>query len=520
MSAKTPKGRTSSTLGPGPVQRIGVLVVLVALVVVGTVVDRPSTDRRPQRIPDQADLAQIGAASFTRPALALRNRSMPVAAPLGAASTTWFCGGAPAGATTLVLTNRASFARKVQITTVTADTRRRTRQVPVPARATQEVSLGFAGTTAVAAIVESRHGGVVAQQRVTGGDSQTIAACATAASTSWYFAGGDTQKGATEVIALFNPFDDLATADVTFLTPDGFRRPQATQGLAVPGRSVVLVDVGAVQNRRSDLGAAVTTRAGRLVAWRHQVFDGSGPKVGGGAPPRGVSLALGSPTPLTRFALPTASTGQGVEPRILIANPGATSSTVRLSFAVDDPATNGQPPAATVDLLAGAVEVLGTEQLQQIPPGVAFTVSGRVVTGGAVVAELWFDGAEPASGHGSSATPGIGLSATTWIAPVGLALPVLDQLGVHSAGKSARIRAWVIVDGRRQRVALAGQPSVVPASGRITIDLASVSKAHPGAAVELTSTAPVTVSRLQTGPDDRGLVSFPAIPVAGSLADP
>jgi hypothetical protein len=512
--------RKPSTLAPGRLHRLVVGVALVALVVVGVVVDRPSTARGPQRIPDESDTVQVGAATYARPSRTARDRSMPVSAPLATASTTWFCGGAPANRSTIVLTNRAAYARQVVVTTVTADEHRAGRRIGVPAHATREVSLGFAGSTVVAAIVESRHGGVVAQQRVGGPDTQTTAACATVSSEEWFFAGGDTQRGASETLALFNPFDDLATADVTFLTPDGFRRPQATQGLAVPGRSVVLVDVAEVQNRRSDLGAAVTTRAGRLVAWRYQTFDGSGPKIGKGSPPKGVSLALGSATPLTRFSLPTVSTGEGVQPRLLVANPGATAATVRLTFAVDDPATNGQPPPMTIDLLSGAVQEIGSDQLQQIPPGVAFSVSGRVVDGGAVVAEMWFDGAAPASGHGSFAAPAFGLSATSWVVPVGLESPGLDQLGVTSAGRTARLAAWVIVDGERARVSLAGQAGAVPANGRVTIDLTEVLREHPGAALELTASAPVTVSRLQTGPDDRGLVSAPAVPIAGGLADP
>lgn len=520
MSRPSVSGRKPSTLAPGRLHRLVVGIALVALVVTAAVVDRPSTERVPQRIPDQSDIAQVGAATYARPSRTARDRSMPVSAPLGAASTTWFCGGAPADRSTIVLTNRAAYARQVIVTTVTADRHRAERRVGVPARATRDLSLDFAGATVVAAIVESRHGGVVAQQRIAGPDTQTTAACATVSSEEWFFAGGDTQRGASETLALFNPFDDLATADVTFLTPDGFRRPQATQGLAVPGRSVVLVDVGKVQNRRSNLGAAVTTRAGRLVAWRYQTFDGSGPAIGKGQPPKGVSLALGSATPLTRFALPTASTGEGVQPRLLIANPGATSATVQLTFAVDDPATNGQPPPTTIDLLSGAVQEIGTDQLQQIPPGVAFSVSGRVVDGGAVVAELWFDGAAPASGHGSFAAPAFGLAATGWVVPVGLGSPGLDQLGVASAGRTARLTAWVLADGRRARVPLAGQPGAVPAGGRITIDLTGVLEDHPGAALEVTASKPVTVSRLQTGPDDRGLVSAPAVPIAGGLADP
>lgn len=510
----------SGVPGPALVRRLGMSGLLVVVAIVMLLVDSPSVERRPVGVPDVVDVAQVGAADYRTPPQALRNRSMPVSGPIGVASTTWFCGGAPARATTLVLTNRASRPRSVVVTTITSKQASAVRHLSVPAATTTSVTLGSGDVGTIGAVVESRHGGVVATQRVTGGGSVTTAACATTSSSSWFFAGGDTQRGSTETLALFNPFDDLATADVAFLTADGFRLPQATQGLAVPGHSVVLVDVASVQNRRSDLGAVVTTRSGRLVSWRFQTFDGSGPASGDGEPPKGVSLALGSPVPVTRFVLPTAVNGQGVAPRIILANPGASSSTVRLTFAVDDPATNGQPPPTTIDLVSGAVVVLGPDQLRQVASGVPFSVTGSVVDGGAVVAELWVDGAAPARGHGAFATPAFGLAATEWVLPIGIELPVLDQLGVQAADGRARLRLWVVVNGKRRRIVPTGQPTAVAAHGRITIDLAKALADHPGASVLVEASAPVTVSRLQTGADERGLVSTPGIPVAGGLSTP
>ena len=504
---------------PNRVHRLGVVVALVALVVIGIVVSKPSTARRPVPIPDDVDQAQIGAATFGAPSAEDRDRAMPTASGLQAASTTWFCGGAPAGATTIVLTNRSDQVRTTVITAV-AGGERSTRRVALLPLATQSVPVSFAGQGTVATIVESRHGGVVASQRIVEGKFATVAACSTASSDSWYFAGGDTQRGSAELLVLFNPFDELATADVTFLTPDGFRHPQATQGLAVPGRSVVVVDVAKAENRRSGLAAAVTTRAGKLIVWRHQSFDGTGPKIDGAQVPKGVSLALGSSTPLKRFALPTAVTGDGVAPRIILANPGASTSKVRLTFAVDNASVNGQPPATTIDLMPGGVQVLGPNQLRQVAAGVSFSVSGAVVSGGAVVSELWFDGAAPAKGHGAFATPAFAVAAKTWVFPEGLASPKLDQLGVQAAGGTSRLSVWVIRDGKRTRLSLGAQPVVVAEAGRVTIDLAALLKSSPGAAVEVDASSPVTVSRLQTGNNQRGLVTIPGVPVAGGLTSP
>lgn len=510
----------SDSTTPGSLGRVGVLIVLALFIALAVFVNRPSEDRRPQRIPDRIDVAQVGAATYGTPDTSVRNRSVPRSAALDAASVTWFCGGATSRATTIVLTNRASRQRTVVATSVSSSGRRATTRVTVPGFTTRNLRpLPVAGGT-LGVVLESRHGGIVAAQRVTGQGSTTTAACASTSSAQWFFAGGDTQRGATSTVVLFNPFDDLATADVTFLTPDGFRRPQATQGLAVPGRSVVPINVADVQNRRSDLGIVVTTRAGRLIAWRNQSFDGSGPGQSGNAAPRGVSVTLGAQLPISSFVSPTIETGTGLTPRVILANPGATAASVKIRFLVDNPATNGQPPETTVDLISGAVEVLGPDQLRQVAGGVPFSVAGDVVKGGAVVAEVWLDGAEPAAGHGSSASVMTAVAARGWFASTGLELPVADQLGVASSGRAARVRLWVVTDGSRRRVPLGANGGMVPAGGRITLNLATLLRGHPGAAVMLEATTPVTVSRLQTGPAGRGLVTTPAVPVDVGLTDP
>lgn len=510
--------------GVSALQRVVVAVVLVVLVMAMTVFDSPSPLRRPVAVSITGDQPQIGAMALPVPNAALRARSIPTASPLGAASSTWFCGGgAPTGAATLAtslqLTNRSARAVTATITATSSEGQNKASTVVVPARTTVPAKLEVGTKGTVAAVVESRGGGLVVNQRIGAGREVTVAACATSSSASWYFAGGDTQRGASEHLVLFNPFDDLATADVTFVTQDGFRQPQATQGLPVPGRSVVVVDAASVQNRRSDLASAISTRAGRLVVWRTQTFDGTGPKLPQAFAPVGVSVALGATSALTHFALPTAATGEGVVPRVIIANLGTVDSTVRLSFDPDDPASNGQPPDATMKVAAGSVSQLGAAQLRQMPSGVPFTVSGTVTGGGPVVAELWLDGADPAKGHGASAAPAIPVSSTSWVVPVGLASPSLDLLGVSGAGRAATIRVAVVEGGHLTRLRGIDVPRTVTADGRVTLDLQKLLVGHAGAAVLVTSTAPIVVSRLQAGADANGFVSMSGLP-AGPFALP
>ncbi len=356
-------------------RRVAVLAGIVALAVLAAVLGQPSTARHPIRIGNDDGPLQIGARVLVAPDVAARHAATPVASTLGAVSTTWFCGGgSPSSSgglsTHLILVNRAAAMTTATIDFVSSTGGRHTTSVEVAGRTAMTVNASGVGDKgSVAAVVEARGGGLVVSQRIGAAEAVTVAACATASSDSWFFSGGDTQKGSTEQLVLFNPFNDLATADVSFLTADGFRHPQETQGLPVSARSLLVVDVASVQNRRKDLASMVTTRAGRLVVWRTQRFDGSGPELPAAFSPSGVSVSLGATTALDRFALPTAVTGDGVVTRIVLSNPGTEDATVRLRFTPDDPSTNGQPPATSTKVGAGSVVVLGTARASPDPAG-------------------------------------------------------------------------------------------------------------------------------------------------------
>lgn len=507
-------------------RRVALLVGLVVLAVLAAVLGQPSKARHPIRVGNGDAPLQLGARVLVAPDAAARHAATPVASRLGAVSTTWFCGGGSPSSTGglsthLILVNRSADATTATIDFVSSSGRRHTTRVDVAGRtATSVDATGVGDAGSVAAVVEARGGGLVVSQRIGAGDTVTVAASATASSESWFFSGGDTQKGSSEQLVLFNPFDDLATADVSFLTADGFRHPQETQGLPVSARSLLVVDVAKVQNRRKDLASMVTTRAGRLVVWRAQQFDGSGPSLPAAFPPSGVSVSLGTSTALDHFVLPTAVTGQGVVTRIVLSNPGTVDATVRLGFEPDDPSTNGQPPNSSTKVSVGSVVVLGSARLRQIPAGVPFTVTGEVTKGGPVVAELWLDGAEPAKGHGTSAATAIPVAARQWVAPNGLRNPSLDQLGITAPANGATFTVSVVDGGRSTRVAGASVPRRVAAGGRVTVDLSAALAAHPGATVEVRASAPVVVSRLQAGQSARGLVTMAALPVEGTFSVP
>lgn len=506
-------------------RRLFVLAFLVVVVALAASFDHPSTTRRPAGAAVDAPPFQIGVTALTPPDAPTRAHAMPVALPLESATSTWFCGGGSGKADsplalTLLLTNRAAADSATTITVRSETGSAKVRKVMVPGYGTLAMRASdVLAAPWVAAVVESIGGGVVADQRLGNADRATVAQCASGSSASWYFAGGDTERGSSEKLVLFNPFQNLVTADVSFLTPDGLRQPQSVQGIPVSAGSVKVIDVADVENRRSDLASMVTTRMGRLVVWRAQTFDGSGPVIDGAFPPSGISAALGSPAALSRFTLPTAVTGQGVAPRLILSNPGTADSTVRLTITPDDPATNGQPTPITVKVPSSSVHVLGVRDFQQVPAGVPFTIRGTA-TGGPIVAELWLDGADPAVGHGSFATSAIPVSAPRWVVSPGLETPALDQLGVVAPGRAASFTLQLVDQGRVLSVAVPKASRRVAAGGRISLDLVALLAGHPGATLVVTADVPVVVSRLQAGAGQRGLVSATAVPVAGGFALP
>ena len=73
---------------------------------------------------------------------------------------------------------------------------------------------------------------------------------------------------------LFNPFPDDAIVDGVFSTEDGIRQPERFDGLVVPGRGTVAVDLGDDVTRREEVAATITARNGRIVVDRILRLDG------------------------------------------------------------------------------------------------------------------------------------------------------------------------------------------------------------------------------------------------------
>ncbi len=136
-------------------------------------------------------------------------------------------------------------------------------------------------------------------RRVTGEPGGRLeGACETEASASWYLPGVSTAGGGQARIALANPFEADAAVSVSLYTEAGIETPELLKNLAVPGRSVRIVELNDHAPERQDLGAVITARAGRIVAEGWQTVD---PAVGD---VDGITLAKLVSQPTTSWTVP------------------------------------------------------------------------------------------------------------------------------------------------------------------------------------------------------------------------
>lgn len=502
--------------------RLLAVVAIVGLLVVAGVVDRRPRATRSEPSPPVTDAGNGGAVALSAPTAGDAVLLGPTASASGSLSTTWYCAGGPSGQgdggrTTLVLANRSPVTSRAQVTVFGNGVATQRRVVQVLGSSRLELSLtSILKAPTTGAVIEGTGGGLAVAQRLTTPSGADATPCTTRASSQWYFADGSTAEGATQTITLFNPFPDPVTADVSFLTVDGYRQPPPFSGVPVPPGSVVSLDVAKVQNRRASLATIVSTRTGRLIAASTQAYDGTGPKGTNGSSPSGMSFTLGAPRALSTFVFPLGLISKGLGARVAVANPGRTDSTVRLDITLDDPAVNGQPPPMTLHIPATSTVQLGPKALRQIPAGIPFTVHGRVLSGGPVTSELTLDGTDPAKGHGTTTMQASPVLATDWVLPAGLERPSSDVLTVVSPGSVATISITAIDAGRRILLTSGTLPRV-PKGGITTLDLHKLLGTRSGATVVVHASVPVAVARLQSGHDAQGLSLASGIPVVTAV---
>ncbi|MDQ2725058.1 MAG: DUF5719 family protein [Actinomycetota bacterium] len=400
----------------GGVRRAPVIVVIAALLVIGGLVDRSGSSQGGTQT--GAPLAQV-----------------PVAAPAGALSSSWFCAGAtsPSGPApgSVVIANSAGRPVTATISLVGDQGPGATSTVTVGANSRSSVPENLPGSSHWEGAAVALSGGAAAvEQEVTGPLGTSSSPCATSGERTWYFATGRTAINASDEITLLNPYPTESVVDLSFTTDQGLEAPAEFQALVVPASGMIGIDLGTHLRRRIRIATVVTARTGRVVAWQTQVVTPvpSGTPVIGpnGAPPdaidpaspvAGVALTRGSSSAATSWTWPDGVAGNGIDEQYVIFNPSPGTAQVQLALKLDQ----GSATPFTLTVGPNEVSTVISDQEARVPAGVTHSAVVRSLNGVPVVAERTVAGASPSTHTGIGDLAGERLASKSWLFPAGSA---------------------------------------------------------------------------------------------------
>ena len=288
---------------------------------------------------------------------AVSESAMDVGGPVGRAGvdegSTWYCAAGfatPDGANDhlVILTNESEQPVRGSLTLFPSllDTlgnpvpfERAVQPVEIAAQGQQVVALSSVVATLdpllstptgsfVGALAEFEAGGVSVQHAMVTPAGQDQAPCATSAGTSWWFASGTTTNSVSYQLYLLNPFPDDAVVDITFLTDGGARTPSAFTGRLIPSQSLTMLDLAPSFAPWDQVTAEITTRTGRVVAERIQLFRND-------EGPVGLSLTPGTNVLSEQWFFPAGNAGAGAAESFVIFNPNPEPAEVEFELKPD-----------------------------------------------------------------------------------------------------------------------------------------------------------------------------------------
>jgi hypothetical protein len=393
------------------VSRLPVLLVVIAAVVAALVLDRSPS------------------ASTTGGAPATANVDGASVPPADAVSASWFCaeGTSNEGGRadeTVIIASLATGQIDATVTVMPADSHApESRHVRVAPRSQERVPISSVLRTAEPGVVVEVVGGqAVVSHELRGNDDVAVEPCTRRAGTDWYFAAGTSVKGSQQFLVLFNPFGDDAIVDTTLYTDAGVQQPDDLQAMVVPRRSRVSIPLHDIDPRQERIAVHTHARAGRVVAERTLLFDGTAPDTG---PTRqGLAVSLGAESPAGVWQLVSGTTEGGGEAAVSIANFAARETTVEVGVLLPEDQTVA---SQSVTIPGGGVVAVDVTQHVPVESAFAVTVTSRDAEGptGPVVAELlaWWP---PGTAHrGIATTLGSVHAARRWVIP----LPAVDSAG-------------------------------------------------------------------------------------------
>lgn len=473
MTTPVPEGALPGA-APPRVRRAPVFVALAALVVAGVVADRIPRPPAPR----------VGAGALGGP--------MPVAAPDGALSSTWFCAGATALAEgveglvadgRIVVANAGDAPVRGTVTVVPSDGEPRTVPIEVPARGVSALrQREVLSAPYVSALVELDGGAVVVEHEISGPPGFSTAPCASSASDRWYLAEGSTAREDSLRLAIFNPFPEDAIVDLSFATDQGRAVPADFTGIVVKGGRMRIVKVEEHVRRRAHVATTAVARSGRVVVDRLQLRGGA---------VKGISLALAAPAPGPRWYFPEGLVTEGVTERYHLYNPTDSEAQVSIELTLEEGAA--EPFDLTVPP-RDRLTVVANEQ-ERVPRDVAHAATVVSLNDVPVVAERSVTAVAPAARAGAADTHGAARTARQWVLASGSATETVDEVVVvHNPGATAaEFSVHALVGG--QLLPVEGlQGIALPAGKRTTLRLTDHIK-RADLALLVRSSAPVVVER-------------------------
>ena len=429
--------------------------------------------------------------------------SMPAGNVLG---TQWFCPGAqinPDGSVTatVVLANPYDTVAIGTLHIVPIDGKPVDQAVTVDPKSRKSINIGaLVNAGWVAATVEVS-GAPVSAEIVTSSRLGTDAsACASQSSASWYFASGQTISNetvkATEVITLYNPYNEDASVDVRYVTDEGPINPLKLRGFVVPAGAVRIINVGETAIRKKSISASLTTRVGRVVAARYQSYDGS--------VRTGATFGLGAMEPGFDWAFPYGQKVPNGQYSIVVYNPGDSVAAVDLEVTLE----GGQAEPTALTVPGRTTMIVDFAPIAQIPNNTVFSVVARSTNSVPIVAERVEDFAAATGAIGTSTMLGSPGAFNRWILTAGgVSATQSETIAVFNPGTipvDVRLEAFGTVSGPVSK----NQPLTVKPGGRIVV---KVGDAISGDAIPVVVTAsgPVVV--------ERGILAVPTKAADGTV---
>ena len=488
-----PSGSPTETSSDGPRRRkrapsrVGIIIVVVAVLAGAAVVGRVDAS-------DSASNATLDIASARFP-------------PAGAPSTAWYCAegtSAPGGRgdERVYVANIGDRPVRADITVMPgADQAPKTTTLPVAARSSESVRIGdVLAAPEVGVLVEVSGGTAVVSHSIASGTDLGVGPCARGPSATWDFAAGTTARGAQLWLALYNPFSDDAIVDLHFLTDQGLVAPEQLQGFVVPRRSRVSVPVHDSVSRDNLVSTQVIVRRGRAIAEQSLILDGTDGRAG-------LALSLGAPAAARTWRFPAGLQADGRRQEIIVANPAAVPTKVKVSIDLDGTATLDPE---TVSVPAGTAV---RADLTRIPKGTGFSVT--VTAPDPVIAEtiVAVVAPSPAITRGLATALGMTRAARVWaVAPARASASSNDVVTVLNPGPgSARVSIRSFSNGQADELR-DGATKTVKAGERGLFDIGRLRVPRDAVAV-VSATAPVLVER--EGSSGPGLTLAGAIPDLG-----